>query len=165
MPVDDTCPTTGAGGLIKAGGDAFCRASSTMAPLRAGAGEVLAALHDRGLRLGVISNTLQPAWSMDEALERRGLAQFFATRTYSSEARVAKPHAAIFRAALDAMGVVPDRAMHVGDRLVADVAGAQAAGMKAVLVEVSHRPEPDSEIVPDARIRELPELLDLLLVG
>jgi FMN phosphatase YigB (HAD superfamily) len=105
---------------------------------------------------------LQPAWSMDEALEHRGLLHFFATRIYSSEVRAAKPHAAIFQAALNALGVVPDRAIHVGDRLVADVAGAQAVGMRAVLLEAPHRPESDPDIVPDARIRELPELLDLL---
>jgi HAD superfamily hydrolase (TIGR01509 family) len=162
MPVNDTCPTTGAGGLVEAAGNAYCRGSAALAPLRAGAGEVLAALHDRGLRLGVISNTLQPAWSMDGALARRGLLHFFAARIYSSEVRVAKPHAAIFHAALNALGVVPDRAIHVGDRLVADVAGAQAVGMRAVLLEAPHRPEPDSDIVPDARIRELPELLDML---
>jgi len=52
--------------------------------------------------------------------------------------------------------------MHVGDRLVADVAGAQGAGMRAVLIEVPHRPEPDTNIVPHARIRELPELLEVL---
>jgi len=155
MPVDN--------GLVEAGGNAYSAGEgSALAPLRAGAGEVLAALHDRGLRLGVISNTLQPAWSMDEALARRGLLHFFAARIYSSEVRVAKPHAAIFHAALNALGVVPDRAIHVGDRLVADVAGAQGAGMRAVLIEVPHRPEPDTNIVPNARIRELPELLDML---
>jgi len=149
-------------GLVEAGGDAFCRGNSALPPLRAGGAEVLAALDARGLRLGVISNTLQPGWSMDESLERRGLLRMFVTRTYSSEMRVAKPHIAIFRSALEAMGVAPDRAVHVGDRLMVDVAGAQGAGMRAVLIEVSHRTEPDSDIVPDARIRELPELLDVL---
>jgi FMN hydrolase / 5-amino-6-(5-phospho-D-ribitylamino)uracil phosphatase len=155
IPADD-------GSTLKAGGDAFCRGSSSLAPLRSGARDVLAALNAQGLRLGVISNTLQPGWSMDQALERRGLLHLFAARVYSSEARVAKPHAAIFRAALDAQGVAPDRAVHVGDRLVADVAGAQGVGMRAVLIEVSHRPEPDSHITPDERIRELWELPDVL---
>jgi FMN phosphatase YigB (HAD superfamily) len=154
IPTDD--------GLVTAGGDAFCLGSSVLPPLRAGGAEVLAALDARGLRLGVISNTLQPGWSMDEALERRGLLRLFATRTYSSEVRVAKPHVAIFRVALGALGVASDRAVYVGDRLMVDVAGAQGAGMRAVLIEVSHRPEPDSDIVPDARIRELPELPDVL---
>jgi putative hydrolase of the HAD superfamily len=150
-------------GLVKAGGDAFCRGSSALAPLRVGAEEVLTTLGARGLRLGVISNTLQPGWCADETLARRGLLHLFAARVYSSEARVAKPHAAIFHAALDAMGVQPDRAVHVGDRLSADVAGAQGVGMRAILIEVPNRPEADSTIVPDARIRELPELPDVLM--
>jgi putative hydrolase of the HAD superfamily len=154
IPADD--------GLVRSGGDAFCRGSSSLAPLRVGAREVLTALGAQGLRLGVISNTLQPSRCADEALDRRGLLHLFETRIYSSEMRVAKPHPAIFRAALDAAGVAPDRVVYVGDRLVVDVAGAQAIGMKAVLIEVPHRPEPDLEIVPDARIRELPELLHLL---
>jgi putative hydrolase of the HAD superfamily len=99
---------------------------------------------------------------MDEALERRGLLHLFAARIYSSEVRVAKPDAAIFHAALSAVGVAPRHAVHVGDRLVADVSGAQGVGMRAILIEAPHRHEPDSNIVPDARIRELPELLDVL---
>jgi putative hydrolase of the HAD superfamily len=142
--------------LIQDGGDAFCRGRSALAPLRTGAEEVLAKLNAQGLRLGVISNTLQPGWAADEALASRGLLQMFTARAYSSEVRVAKPHPAIFRAALDAMGVSPGRAVHVGDRLVADVAGAQGVGMRAVLIEVPHRPEADLTIVPDGRIRELP---------
>jgi HAD superfamily hydrolase (TIGR01509 family) len=149
-------------GLVIAAGDAYARPGPSLAPLREGARELLTALSAQGLRLGVISNTLQPFWSMDEALERRGLLHLFVTRTYSSQTRVAKPHPDIFRAALGAMGVAPNRALHVGDRLAADVAGAHGVNMKAVLVEVSHRSESDSDIVPDARIRELPELLDVL---
>jgi len=154
LPVDD--------GLVQAAGDAYYRCSPSLAPLRIGALEVLTTLRVRGVRLGVISNTLQPGWAADDALASRGLLDLFAVRIYSSEQRVAKPHAAIFRAALSAMGVAADRAVHVGDRLVADVAGAQGVGMRAVLIETPHRLEPESEIVPDARIGELPELLKVL---
>lgn len=153
-----------ADGLVRAAGDAYARPGPALSPLRHGAREVLAALAQRGLRLGVISNTLQPAWSMDEALRRRGLLDLFETRTYSSQVRYAKPHPRIFQAALEAMGVAPEEALHVGDRLIADVAGAQGVGMKAVLVEVPHRPEAETDITPDAQIRELPELLDVLPV-
>jgi hypothetical protein len=34
--------------------------------------------------------------------------------------------------------------------------------MKAVLIEVDHRAESHPTIAPDARIKELPELLDVL---
>ena len=128
----------------------------------AGALATLTVLRDRGLKLGAISNTVQPARYMQQAHARRGLAPFFDVEVYSSEVGVAKPHPAIFRAALDAIGVAPERAVYVGDRLHADVAGAQAAGMKGILIEVAHRTEPDPAITPDARIRELPELLDVL---
>jgi HAD superfamily hydrolase (TIGR01509 family) len=154
IPADD--------GLLKEAGDAYYQGNASLAPLRIGAAEVLGALRARGLKLGVISNTLQPGRWADLALERRGLLHLLAARIYSSEVRVAKPHPAIFHAALDAFGVAAERAVHVGDRLVADVSGAQAVGMKAVLIEVSHRSKEASNIVPDARIRELPELLNLL---
>ena len=150
-------------GLVEAAGDVYCRSGGgPPAPLRIGALEVLRALQGRGLRLGVISNTLQPARYMDDHLTHSGLLAFFPVRIYSSELRVAKPHPGIFRAALGELGVAPERAVMVGDRLEADVAGAQGVGMKAVLIEVVHRPEQSPAITADARIRELPELLEAL---
>jgi putative hydrolase of the HAD superfamily len=143
---------------VQAAGDAFYQGTPTASGLRAGAREVLAELHGRGYRLGVISNTLQPGRLMDRTLASRGLIDFFPVRIYSSEVHVAKPHPAIFRAAQEALGLPPERIVYVGDRLGADVAGAQRVGMKGVLIEVAHRPENDPSIVPDARIIELPEL-------
>ncbi len=122
----------------------------------------------RGLRLGVISNTLQPRRYIDRALIGRGIRDFFAATVYSSEERVAKPHPAIFRAALAAVaagggaGVPADQAIYVGDRLETDVAGAHGVGMKAVLIRAAHRTVGRPDIVPDACIAELPELLDVL---
>ena len=154
IPVDD--------GLVQIGGDAYCRGMGGHAPLRPGAIELLTALHARGLRLGVISNTIQPAHFMDEALRRRGIAHFFAATVYSSAVRVAKPHPTIFRAGLAALGVAPEAAVYVGDRPEADVAGAHGVGMKAVLIEAAHRDDQPHTVVPDVRIRELPELLEAL---
>jgi putative hydrolase of the HAD superfamily len=148
--------------LVRIAGDAYCRRSGDHAPLRPGAIETLTALRARGLRLGVISNTIQPARHMDDGLVLRGLAEYFPVRIYSSAARFAKPHPAIFHAALDALGVEPEAAAYVGDRLHADVAGAQGVGMKGILIEVAHRVEHDPAIKPDARIEELPDLLAIL---
>ena len=52
----------------------------------------------------------------------------------SAELGVAKPDPAIFRAALDRLGARAADAMHVGDSVEDDVAGARAAGLEAVLV-------------------------------
>jgi putative hydrolase of the HAD superfamily len=147
---------------VRIAGDAYCRRSGDHTPLRPGAIETLTALRARGLRLGIISNTIQPARHMDDGLVLRGLAGYFPVRVYSSAARVAKPHPQIFRDALDALGVAPECAAYVGDRLHADIAGAQGVGMKGILIEVAHRTEHDPAIVPDARIGELPELLAVL---
>lgn len=150
-------------GLVELAGEAYCTGGRGVpAPLRHGTIEVLQALRAWDVRLGAISNTVQPARFMRPAMVERGLAGFFDTQIYSSNAGVAKPHPAIFRMALDALAVAAGQAVYVGDRLEADVAGAQRAGMKGVLIEVGHRVERHPEIVPDARIRELPELLDVL---
>jgi putative hydrolase of the HAD superfamily len=151
-------------GLLQASVDAYCGAGSveSLAPLRCGAREVLDTLRRMGLRLGVISNTLQPGHYMDRSLAARGMLGCFGARTYSSDVGVAKPHPEIFAAALRALDVSPQRAVHVGDRLLADVSGAQGAGMKGVLIRVPQRQESSAKIVPDACIDELPELPDVL---
>jgi FMN phosphatase YigB (HAD superfamily) len=151
-------------GLLQGIVDAYCGAGAlSPVPLRPGALETLGALQASGLRrIGLISNTIQPARCLDASLERTGVLAFCHVRVYSSEVGVAKPHPAIFQEALDALDVPAGQAVHVGDRLLADVYGAQNAGMRAVQIEVAHRHEWDSRINPDARIRELPELLDAL---
>jgi putative hydrolase of the HAD superfamily len=147
---------------VLAAGEAFYAGAADGPGLRPSARELLDTLRSLGLRLGVISNTLAPGPFMDRSLVRRGLMEFFPVRIYSSDVGVAKPHPAIFRAALEAIGTAPGQALYVGDRLQADVAGAQAVGMKGILIEVAHRVEDDPAIQPDARIVELPELLGVL---
>ena len=51
---------------------------------------------------------------------------------FSSEVGVRKPDPRIFRRALDALGVEPENALFVGDRLYEDVLGAARAGMRTV---------------------------------
>jgi len=150
-------------GYVVAAGEAYCRTESELAtPLRTGAVETLAALKARGLLLGLVSNTIQPGQFLSHNTQRWGLSEFFGVRVYSSDVGVAKPHPQIFRVALDRLGVPAENAVYVGDRLVPDVAGPHGAGMKAVLIEVGHRVESYGDIVPDARVRELPELLQVL---
>lgn len=143
---------------VQAAAEAFYARNEGGAGLRAGARETLAELQARGYRLGIISNTLQPGPIMDRSLTGRGLLDFFPVRIYSADVRVAKPHPAIFHAALAALGLPAAQAVYVGDRLRTDVAGAQGVGMKAILIEVVHRVEDAAHIVADARIRELTEL-------
>lgn len=91
----------------------------------------LEALRDRW-RLAVLSN-----WDprLPVLLRRLGLASFFEQIVYSAEVGVEKPHPAIFRSALDRLGLEPGNVVHVGDRVRDDVEGASAVGMGALLLD------------------------------
>jgi putative hydrolase of the HAD superfamily len=155
LPADDE--------RVEAAAEAYCRGGPELAaPLRKGAAETLSALRSAGLLLGVISNTLQPGRFLITSLHHLGLSGFFDVRVYSSDVGVAKPHPRIFRVALDRLGTTAENAVYVGDRLIPDVGGPHSVGMKAVLIEVDHRVEVHPTIVPDARVKELPELLHAL---
>lgn len=109
---------------------AACRAGTTLVP---GAVEVLAALRDRGIRTGLVSNTMWPASVHREDLAAFGLAPYLEVAVFSSEHGRWKPDPRIFRDALALLGVAPGEAAFVGDRYEADVVGAEAAGMIGVL--------------------------------
>jgi putative hydrolase of the HAD superfamily len=92
---------------------------------------VLARLRAAGARLAVVSN-----WdiSLHDVLERTRLRALVDVVVISAELGAAKPDPAIFRAALDRLGATATEAIHVGDSVEHDVAGARAAGLEAVLV-------------------------------
>jgi putative hydrolase of the HAD superfamily len=85
----------------------------------------LAALAQRGVKLGVISN-----WDdrLRPLLAALNLTRFFASIVVSCELGVTKPDPRLFRQAAAELGVAPGELLHVGDSAVMDVAGAQGAG-------------------------------------
>lgn len=90
-----------------------------------GAPEAVAGLAARGLALAVVANW---DYTLPDHLERHGLLRPFTAVVTSAEAGAEKPDPAIFRAALERLGVPPGRALHVGDQ-PADETGARRAGM------------------------------------
>src|SRR5207249_10753252 len=100
-----------------------------------GAPPLLTALRHRGIRVGVLSNTLWPRVEHDRVFRRDGVLDLIDGAVYTSEIRWTKPHAEAFRAALDAVGLRDaSRAVFDGDRLFDDIHGAKSAGMRAVFV-------------------------------
>ena len=125
------------------------------------AAPVLRALRERGLRIGLLSNTHWPRAFHERFLERDGLAELIDARCYTSEMDVTKPHPDAFKAVLDAIDVDdPLVCVFVGDRLYDDVHGAKSVGMRAVLRPNALVPTFDER--PDAVIQGLPELLPLI---
>lgn len=127
--------------------------------------EVLRLLHDNGIKVGIVTNAYQPMWLRDIEIQLHGLLEFFPDcRISAADVGYLKPHPAIFQAALNCCGVKAEEAVFVGDDLEADVAGAQAAGLQAVL-RISRRSRAllGGTVVPDASIKsllELPPVLD-----
>jgi len=93
---------------------------------------LLEALRGRGLKLGVVSNAFDPGPLLHRDLEQLGIAQRIDFAVFSSELGKRKPHPEIFERALDALGVAPEEALFVGDRLYEDVRGASEVGMTTV---------------------------------
>ena len=81
--------------------------------------------------------------SLHDVLARFGLAERFGAIVTAAAVGIGKPDGAPFRAALEQLGVEAERAVHVGDDPVTDVAGARAAGLSALLLDRSGR-APDS---------------------
>ena len=93
---------------------------------------LLDALRRRGLKLALVSNTASPEWLLHPVLERQGLVERVDAIVLSSEVGKRKPHPAVFERALAELGVRPEDALFVGDRLDADVVGASRVGMRTV---------------------------------
>ena len=121
---------------------------------------VLTALRQRGLRTGLLSNTHWPRALHERWLAEAGLLDLLDVRLYTSEMRHMKPHAEAFRALLGEVGVAPERAVFVGDRLRDDVGGAQALGMRTV--HMTGRPVEPWDVVPDAELVTLDGLVELV---
>ena len=123
------------------------------------------ALRERGIKVGVLSNTIWSREYHESVFARDGVLHLIDGAVFSSEIPHAKPHPAAFAAALRAVDVDdPASAVYVGDRPYEDVHGAQRAGLRAVLVPHSDIPA-DQQVPVDVRPDAVVErLLDLLAV-
>jgi putative hydrolase of the HAD superfamily len=90
----------------------------------------LKALRDRGLRVGVVSDT---GFDLRPAMDLLGLTPFLDTVVMSFEYGVCKPAATVFLTACDQLHVDPARTLMVGDNPLTD-SGAVAAGMYVFLL-------------------------------
>ena len=111
-------------------------------------------LRARGMALVVVSN-----WdcSLPDWLDSAGLLELVDGVVTSAGAGAAKPAPAAFERALELAGVAAADALHVGDSLDNDVAGARAAGIRPLLIVREGSPPAGVEAI--GTLAELPPLL------
>ncbi len=103
--------------------------------------------------LAVITNTHDPELVPDH-LERMGVAPHFRRVITSVEHGARKPAPAIFEHALRELGADPRRCLYVGDNYEADYVGAQAAGIRGLLID----PERRASVPPADRLASILDL-------
>lgn len=116
-------------------------------------GDVVPTLDDlarRGTRLAVVSN-----WDsyLPKLLDALDLSRFFPVVAVSALEGTSKPDPEIFHRACRRLDVAPAEALHVGDSVSEDLAGAREAGLAALLLD---RADAHPEIAD--RIRSLAEV-------
>jgi FMN phosphatase YigB (HAD superfamily) len=96
-----------------------------------GAQEAMADIAGRGVRIGVVANTVgEPGRALRRICEREGLGRFVGAWSWSDELPWTKPSPKIFSHCLDELGGTPPHALHVGDAIW-DIEGARSAGFAA----------------------------------
>jgi putative hydrolase of the HAD superfamily len=136
---------------------------ATTADIIVGAFEVLAAIRKEGYRIGMIANG--DSTGARNIINSIGLQGYFDAIVVSEEVGIEKPYQAIFEVALAKLGVKAENAVMVGNRIEADILGANRIGMKSVWFRWNDRYSDTidgSEEKPDFTINSLFDLPSLL---
>lgn len=123
-----------------------------------GAREALEAIRARAVATIIVSNA---NGRLHALLDRLDLTRYFDVIVDSAVEQVEKPDPRLFQIAMRRAGATPERTLHVGDLYHVDVAGARAAGMQPLLVDVA-------DLYGDAdcpRVRSVADLPAFLLDG
>lgn len=122
--------------------------------------QTLAALRERGLSLGLVTNG--PVESQQPKIDGLGIAGYFGTILISGVEGVSKPDPEIFHRAVRNLGVTAEETVMIGDNPVADIGGAKSFGMRAIWKRDDFwaAPEVVDGVVGD--LDELPEMISRL---
>lgn len=104
---------------------------------------LLASLKFRGYRMGVVTNAIFRGTLFEPKTRELGLAGYIDAFVSSADLGIGKPNPAIYRHALECVGVAAEEALFVGDRVDTDIAGAIASGIGAVLIAREARARED----------------------
>ncbi len=130
--------------------------------LRPGITGLLEKLSDEGLLLGLAAN--QPAQSL-ENLDSAGILKYFQYREVSGSIGLVKPDPRLLLRSCEGLGVEPEEAIMVGDRIDNDIVPAKMLGMTAIRFvsgrHASQKPRSWAE-VPHKDVHSVVELGDAI---
>ena len=109
-----------------------------------------------GRPLGIISNGVRE--QQIGKLQRAGLLKYFSVMVYSEDIGLGKPSPSIFLEACRRAGEPPQKCVHIGDNIEADVFASRDVGMHGI-----HLSRPGRSPVPPpviSTLRDLPQLLN-----
>jgi len=90
-----------------------------------------------------------------------GLDRFLTFSFSAAAVGASKPAPDMFHAALEHTGAAPEEAVHIGDHLVDDIAGATAVGMHTIWVNLGRQPL-EGEVSPSGEVTALDQLVDAI---
>jgi HAD superfamily hydrolase (TIGR01509 family) len=122
-----------------------------------GARETLARMRSRGVPVAILTNGWTPL-QQKKIARALGDAAHGLTVLVSDELGAVKPARAAFDALVAALGVPREHVWYVGDNPVGDVAGALAAGLRAVWFDWEGLSYPQDVPPPTLRVASLREL-------
>lgn len=123
-----------------------------------GALAALERFRESSIQLALLTNgSSEKQWGK---IRQFSLARYFDHIQVEGDVGFGKPDARAFRHALSALAARPEETWMVGDNLLADIAGAQRAGIHAIWIDAHGNGLDTSEgIVPDRIVQSLGELL------
>ena len=125
--------------------------------------EVLKTIKKMGLKIGLISN-VNSRGQVPFNLNRYQILNYFDPIVLSSEYGIRKPDPSIFHYTARLMSVPTSACVYIGDRIARDIIGAKKAGF-GLAIQIEHdydHGEEDTGATPDAIIRNMSELIDIL---
>ncbi len=132
---------------------------------RRGSVELLVELHDRGFKIGLLSDCTPEILDIWPDLP---YSDFIDCAVRSCDVGWRKPDPRMYRAVLEGLGLDPSDCIYVGDGGSSELSGAVAVGLRAVLLRVPgetyYRYDADSDWDGEA-IEDLDQVLNLLRQG
>jgi putative hydrolase of the HAD superfamily len=127
-----------------------------------GAVELLRALRERGIKLGIVTNGLSETHREKIAVLR--LSEYVDAIFLSDEVGMVKPDPLLFAHACRTLGGAPAHAAMVGDRYDRDIRGAQEAGIFTIWLNVRAEELPPGATPPDATCSSIADVARILLL-